>query len=193
MFDFFKISYIELIKLSPNPTYRELLNTTEWATLRTSIIERDRKCCKCNVTIEGNENNYYRKLTFEEKAVKDKEWEDYPGVDLFGDGRFYKGQKPDILGVPLIVQIHHKYYIKGKLPWEYDVAAMVCVCRDCHVKVHLEEDILIYSDETLTMYKKVDTCLICEGTGYRPEYDYYQNGICFHCDGKGFRQLIILR
>ena len=28
--------------------------------------------------------------------------------------------------------IHHRYYVKGRAPWEYPDFALVAVCEDCH-------------------------------------------------------------
>jgi hypothetical protein len=187
------IPYNQLIKITPQPTYQQLLDTPEWKDFRKQIIERDKKCVKCNVAIEADDGGYYyRKLTPEEIAEHDKEWENFPGTDLLGDGKFViKGQKSVIVGVYLVIQVHHKYYVSGKLPWEYDREVLITVCRDCHVKIHSEEKIFIYTDDSLTAYRQVSNCSVCTGTGYRPEYDYYQNGICFHCDGRGYIDDII--
>lgn len=33
------------------------------------------------------------------------------------------------------LQVHHIYYRKGLLPWEYDEASLVTLCSDCHAEV----------------------------------------------------------
>lgn len=33
------------------------------------------------------------------------------------------------------LHVHHKYYEKGKKPWEYPDEALVCVCVDCHANL----------------------------------------------------------
>lgn len=30
------------------------------------------------------------------------------------------------------LNIHHRFYFKGRDPWEYDLAELVCLCEDCH-------------------------------------------------------------
>lgn len=30
------------------------------------------------------------------------------------------------------LHVHHLYYIKGKMPWEYDNSALVTYCEECH-------------------------------------------------------------
>lgn len=34
------------------------------------------------------------------------------------------------------LQVHHNYYIYGKLPWEYEGDAYTTLCRYCHMKEH---------------------------------------------------------
>lgn len=41
------------------------------------------------------------------------------------------GEKPE--GESL--EIHHRYYEKGKMAWEYPDAALLCVCNECHIMV----------------------------------------------------------
>ena len=83
------------------------------------------------------------------------------------------------------LNIHHKYYVFGKKPWEYENDALVTLCGDCHKKQHekpipmyrslLKKDVLRYCEK----------CDRCGGTGYLPQYDYYQDGVCFKCGGEG--------
>lgn len=30
------------------------------------------------------------------------------------------------------MDVHHYYYVSGREPWEYDLSALVTLCRDCH-------------------------------------------------------------
>jgi 5-methylcytosine-specific restriction endonuclease McrA len=32
----------------------------------------------------------------------------------------------------LVLEVHHTYYTPGKQPWEYDLDALITLCRDCH-------------------------------------------------------------
>lgn len=34
------------------------------------------------------------------------------------------------------LQVHHNYYISGKLPWEYEDDAYTTLCQHCHLKEH---------------------------------------------------------
>ncbi len=35
-----------------------------------------------------------------------------------------------------ILQVHHKYYIPGRLPWQYPPKACLVLCRSCHAQLH---------------------------------------------------------
>jgi hypothetical protein len=40
------------------------------------------------------------------------------------------------------LNVHHKEYIKGREPWEYDAEQLVCICQDCHKSHHEAFDLL---------------------------------------------------
>lgn len=51
------------------------------------------------------------------------------------------------------------------------------------------EKILIREDKNGTKYFSCkDKCMKCGGTGYIDYFSYYDNGICFECEGAGFVQ-----
>ena len=92
---------------------------------------------------------------------------------------------------PVSLQVHHKQYFLGKKAWEYDDEYLVTLCGDCHTKVH--ENIPIhYYEYKNGRYQALNytPCQRCNGTGYFPEYDYVENGICFRCRGARFEELI---
>lgn len=35
---------------------------------------------------------------------------------------------------------HHKLYLKGRKPWEYDRRLLECLCDDCHRRAHEEQE-----------------------------------------------------
>lgn len=39
-------------------------------------------------------------------------------------------------GVGIILQVHHKEYIRGHKPWEYDHSQCEVLCKGCHAKEH---------------------------------------------------------
>jgi len=36
----------------------------------------------------------------------------------------------------VVLQVHHKTYIKGRLPWEYPLSECETLCRGCHSAIH---------------------------------------------------------
>jgi hypothetical protein len=83
--------------------------------------------------------------------------------------------------------VHHNYYIKDKLPWEIDDNGLVTVCQNCHINIHQTTEIKIYKYNNGLLEESPNTncvCMKCNGSGYLPQYDYYENGICFECKGE---------
>lgn len=85
------------------------------------------------------------------------------------------------------LNVHHKYYIKGKLPWDYEDDALITLCESCHKLTHKENKTPIYRSiiPTITLDSYAQVCDRCGGGGYLPQYDYYCNGVCFKCWGEG--------
>lgn len=84
------------------------------------------------------------------------------------------------------LNVHHTYYIKGKAPWEYEDDALITLCEDCHKKAHLTH-IPVYReiDRKRLLYCNAIKCSRCNGSGYLPQYEHVENGICFKCWGEG--------
>lgn len=86
------------------------------------------------------------------------------------------------------LNIHHKYYILGRKPWEYDNDALITLCPHCHQKRHLQTKIPIFefsNHQQRQIKDNLQLCDRCGGAGYLPEYHYYLEGICFKCHGEG--------
>ena len=86
------------------------------------------------------------------------------------------------------LNIHHKYYILGRKPWEYDNDALITLCPHCHQKRHLQTKIPLFELNNHQLRQIKDTLQICDkcgGAGYLPQYHYYLGGICFKCHGEG--------
>ena len=53
---------------------------------------------------------------------------------------FTKAVTGDTADVTMLVkagiQIHHTFYISGKMPWEYDINDMRVLCKKCHQRIH---------------------------------------------------------
>jgi 5-methylcytosine-specific restriction endonuclease McrA len=82
--------------------------------------------------------------------------------------------------------VHHKYYLKGALPWEIDDTALVSLCKSCHFNLHERESIYVY-EKVGTQLKLANypntKCWKCYGTGYLRQFTHVENGICFACFG----------
>lgn len=82
------------------------------------------------------------------------------------------------------LNIHHKYYIRGKKPWQYDNSALVTLCEDCHKKRH-ESSFIRFYDSSGKTFTPLIPCDRCGGSGYLPQFNHVANGICFKCYGEG--------
>jgi len=40
------------------------------------------------------------------------------------------------------LNVHHRFYRKGESPWEYEPAALVTLCEDCHAAAEAERDFI---------------------------------------------------
>lgn len=38
------------------------------------------------------------------------------------------------------LNVHHRYYIKGRAPWDYPMFAYLTLCKDCHLETHYQPD-----------------------------------------------------
>ena len=68
---------------------------------------------------------YYNRL------LEDKRWKEFR-LKVLSE----RGDKCECCGGTDILQIHHTFYIIGKMPWEYDINDMRVLCRTCHQKIH---------------------------------------------------------
>ncbi|MDC2165250.1 hypothetical protein [Bacteroides thetaiotaomicron] len=83
------------------------------------------------------------------------------------------------------LNIHHQYYIRSKVPWEYDNNALVTLCSHCHQKRHQQTSVPLYTLDRQLICSALPICERCHGTGYLPQFHYYMGGICFKCHGEG--------
>ena len=88
---------------------------------------------------------------------------------------------------PYFMQIHHKYYLMNRLPWEYPDDALVSLCQYCHQHVHATQQIVSYPNER-ELFTTLTPCSRCGGTGTMPEYMHVQHGVCFGCNGSRFEE-----
>lgn len=160
-------------------SYEKLLWTYEWLSFRDLVKTRDNETCttclKSQFKKLPNENfGMYFNLT-------KMKYEDSPSIwctKKESDPFFFT------IDDSVNLEVHHKYYILNKLPWEYSINALTTLCDQCHEKVHFDSR-PVYEDETLQRYHKLQLCNRCSGKGFIPEFRHIQNGICFYCGGLG--------
>lgn len=91
------------------------------------------------------------------------------------------------------LHVHHKQYIMGLDPWEYNDDDLITLCADCHHIIHESTIIPTYvlTDGQLFSVDRTP-CTRCGGTGYFPEYRHVENGVCFRCRGERYEESIHL-
>lgn len=89
------------------------------------------------------------------------------------------------------LHVHHKFYIEGHDPWEYNDSDLVTLCERCHSDLHDTHAVPFYQEKNGRLYQLVkDPCSRCNGAGYFPEYRHVQRGVCFRCLGQRFEESI---
>lgn len=156
--------------------YPILLTTQEWLERRSQIIVRDG--CTCQICNRSRELKIYvarllQKIKNEDGSLTLKPYIPEGVIDIASEYNLH---------------VHHKYYIADRLPWEYEDNELITYCPDCHKKWHEENKVKYYvRDENGNLKEEIyHACYKCNGTGYLPEYNYYENGICFKCGGRTF-------
>jgi hypothetical protein len=159
--------------------YSELLKSPEWARLRTIQFDKANNICK--------------------HCEKEKNWDfdaapgEFYAIEVEQDEleKFLGSGKLVYLKVtnPVILHLHHTYYVRNTLPWDYPDTCFEVLCADCHNNVHRSNKILMYASHELGQSQHLTACNKCLGTGYLGHYYYYLHGVCFNCDGAGFEEL----
>lgn len=87
------------------------------------------------------------------------------------------------------LEVHHKYYQLGLMPWEYDDDALTTLCWYCHEALHKNGKVPVL-DEYGNNIGEYTNCYRCHGAGGFPEFSHVQSGICFRCNGAKYEELI---
>ena len=91
------------------------------------------------------------------------------------------------------LHVHHTYYIKDLMPWQYNDKALKSLCLKCHENLHKNQKIPVYnSEKEFHCIGEFSYCSRCNGAGWLPEYKYVQGGICFECWGAKYKELVPL-
>lgn len=165
-----------------NIRYEDLLQTDEWFKRRKEILEKDDSyCTKCGLS----ETLWHagKLVSFDKKKFIDTEL----------NGERITADFPIELDRNVYLHIHHKYYVMGRLPWEYNNDELTTLCNCCHWALHQNETVKIFQETTTGLKEKnFSVCSRCNGAGVFPEYSHVQAGICFNCHGARYEELIEL-
>lgn len=200
------MTYEKLLNQLPQgskPTYGELLRTHEWKSFRNSIVNNQKeKCQDCGAVVyrdETQEEWQKRLVSIEVEVLAN------PFIYLLDkdttDPELYEKMKirnnpirsKQFVKVlpPVILEVHHTYYIKGALPWEYPESSLQTLCSDCHHNKHFDADgnkltrVKVYSDKSRSVVISSGDCSKCGGIGYIPEFKHRDAGVCYECGGSG--------
>lgn len=173
--------------------YNILLSTKEWWEKRNAIANREKYLCQncggetANLYMLKLKGKYVQEVPAKvEIKVVEIDVKDPFTKEVLGK---HKEERPVISENlnPLLSHVHHTFYVKNHLPWEYNDNHLMHLCNKCHYEVHQNSIIYIYSSyENRQDGQIVIPCGKCNGTGFLKEYNYHQNGICFGCQGKGY-------
>jgi hypothetical protein len=90
---------------------------------------------------------------------------------------------------PVVLHVHHKFYIKENLPWNYDNKALITLCNWCHWELHEQTIIPVYTMVNGELHELNYTpCSRCNGAGVFPEFRHIHNGVCFKCNGNRYEK-----
>ncbi|MER2997381.1 hypothetical protein [Pontibacter populi] len=87
------------------------------------------------------------------------------------------------------LEVHHRYYKVGALPWEYPDGALTTLCWYCHEELHKNGKVPVL-DRNGNVIGEYTNCTRCYGAGVFPEFSHVQSGICFRCNGAKYEELI---
>ena len=73
----------------------------------------------------------HKRKEYYNRLLEDKRWKEFR-LKVMSE----RGSKCECCGGTDILQIHHTFYISGKMPWEYDIDDMRVLCKKCHQRIH---------------------------------------------------------
>ena len=99
---------------------------------------------------------------------------------------------PFISDYRINLNVHHKYYLFSAKAWQYPDDALVTLCEHCHMLVHEETSVKIYTFDANNQRIEMNytPCQKCHGAGYFPQWNHVEHGICFRCYGARYEELI---
>ena len=73
----------------------------------------------------------HKRKEYYNRLLEDKRWKEFR-LKVLSE----RGSKCECCGGTDILQIHHTFYISGKMPWEYEIKDMRVLCIMCHQRTH---------------------------------------------------------
>ncbi len=155
--------------------YSELIETIEWFEKRKQILERDNN--RCTLCFKKGTNVSKQELDGSYQYL----WDELKnGTNI----RYYSNKQ-------IWMHVHHKFYIKNKLQWDYRDEDLITYCNWCHFTYHENNKIQFFENINEKLVELFYTpCPRCFGSGWFPQYKHVENGICFECRGARFKQLL---
>ena len=78
-----------------------------------------------------NEIDSHKRKEYYNRLLEDKRWKEFR-MKVMSE----RGNKCECCGGTDVLQIHHTFYMSGKMPWEYDIKDMRVLCKKCHQRIH---------------------------------------------------------
>jgi hypothetical protein len=72
------------------------------------------------------------------ELLKDPRWQ-RRRLEVFGNANFACQRCGSAART---LHAHHKKYLKGRKPWDYENELLECLCDDCHAVAHVEQEAL---------------------------------------------------
>jgi hypothetical protein len=167
-------------------TYSQYLTTDEWRTKRNEITERDgHLCANCKKTATFYIKNFSSPTKYHLWNVSEIDNKILPLLSS-EQSKLIHADKAYHL------EVHHNRYILNRLPWDYKNEDLITFCNHCHIDFHNNNKVPVFSEDALVELE-YEACSKCNGTGYIPEYNHIQGGICFQCIGNRYTQPLIRR
>jgi 5-methylcytosine-specific restriction endonuclease McrA len=167
-------------------SYIQYLTTDEWLNKRRIIIERDNHTCtKCKKGATYYIKNWDSPIKYHLWNINSSTGVHAPW-HIKGDNKLISADKQYHL------EVHHKKYILNRLPWDYKNDDLTTLCNHCHTDFHKNNKVPVFNEDELVELE-YEVCSKCNGTGYIPQYNHVQGGVCFQCKGERYLQPLINR
>ena len=91
-----------------------------------------------------------------------------------------------------LLEVHHYYYVRNWLPWQYPDDALVTFCAKCHENYHKQNVVKVYKRLDANKFVEVNAtpCKRCNGAGRFSIYKHIESGICFKCHGNRYEEFL---